>query len=339
MKKILLAATDMGGGNILLPIITALAATEFQLIGIANEPALSLWQENGFTELISFSNGTTVDLADLMSTMAPDLIITGTSIGSALEQNLWQISNKLKIPSLALIDGWSKLADRFYFIDTYVFPQHLGLIDNQAYNILLHTLPSLPCTVHFIGQPHLQSVIDNVKINRSQTTQQHISFFSMPLVDTEAAPGIHALEQILPVLNNYLHNPSILIKPHPREEKLSWVKWHAQQVGINPKLQLASHISTLEILTKSRLVIGLPTSVLLEASFANIPIITLAFNIADLAPYPATTRYCSNSIVTRVEQFASKLNEVLYSKPTPMPEQLMLHQSSTRAINVIMSII
>ncbi|WP_334042942.1 hypothetical protein [Burkholderia ambifaria] len=71
----------------------------------------------------------------------------------------------------------------------------------------------------------------------------------------------------------------ILIKPHPREEIYPWRQWirdaKSRKDRGNIEIGLADEQSTFEILAYVDAVVGLPTSVLIEAALAGIPTIAI----------------------------------------------------------------
>lgn len=184
MQTLLFVATDMGGGNTLMSVIQNILGTNYKIVCMANEPSLSLWELEGYAPF-NCKNNSVEKLYHIVSLINPDLIITGTSIDSTLEHDVWRVSSKLMIPSLALIDGWTKLLERFYDLadhDKYIFPTHLGLINTYAYELLLKACPILPCNIHIIGYPYLQFITEKIKSNRAQINngqQDHISFFQL----------------------------------------------------------------------------------------------------------------------------------------------------------------
>ena len=122
-KTILITSNDSGGGNILLPIIDKLKKNN-TLILYPTGPTRNLW--DNFIHLYIQKKQINFNLIDL--------IITGTSHFSNTERNIWAHSQKKKIKSIAVIDNWLNIEERFKHSsrNLNIFPKEIFVLSENC---------------------------------------------------------------------------------------------------------------------------------------------------------------------------------------------------------------
>lgn len=255
----------------------------------------------------------------------PDIIVTGTSVRSYAEHMVWRVAGLLNVPSLALVDGWTRIRDRFMSKrHRRVAPDRYGVVDSYTKRTLVRTCKVAPARIDVIGHPHLEkSSADLVLARRSRDKSNGLTlgFFSSPAEDAEAGPGIDAARSVLPHLRAYAPM-QVYFKPHPREELGPWRQWIRENYGSEEsaciRLTLVDGQSTYDILASVDLVVGLPTSVLIEAAFSGIPTMVIEPKWWPSTNY-AIRRHLSGSTVHDMGRIPEKLSELVERTRTSLP--------------------
>jgi hypothetical protein len=156
------------------------------------------------------------------------------------------------------------------------------VIDSGIKRALIRTCKVSPPDIDVVGHPHLEKVSADISLKRLQRRQHSskrtLAFFSTPINDSEAGPGLQVMSALIPHLAR--HAPlKLLVKPHPREQYAPWRDWldqfRAQPVSGDIDISLAIDVSASDILCTVDAIIGLPTSVTLEATFSGIPVVVI----------------------------------------------------------------
>ncbi len=192
--KILFFANDPGGANAIAPLIPALESKHTVFVygkGAAlkilpNVQILSPYME-------SFSKTIPKYLEKLLFSIQPDLLITGTSGSDFTERYLWQLSQKMHIKSIAILDHWvnygvlfSKWAtvDRDKFTKQCDFlPSYIIVMDDFAKEeMVADGVP--PDIILPLGNPHFEKIMKTAQPNydRKNSDKTHITFASEPLI-------------------------------------------------------------------------------------------------------------------------------------------------------------
>lgn len=280
--RIIFVTHDLGGGNVLRSVAERFKRRRHACLCIGFGPSINAWRHSGPRLITPTQRKVSWKLRRYVQAFRPNVVVTGTSVRADQEHLAWKAARIAGVPSMALIDGWVKVPDRFPKKASRIAkPTRYGVIDSKIKRMLVRQCRVSPTDVDIIGHPHLEKISTEISLRRSQrerTSMLTLAFFSTPINDSEAAPGLDAIDALIPHLAR--HAPlTLLIKPHPREQHAPWQHWldqfRAQQVDGDIDISLAVDEPTSNILCAVDAVIGLPTSVMMEAAFSGIPVMVL----------------------------------------------------------------
>ena len=231
-QKIAFIGNDQGGAvyiNSALPSLSAL----YNIMTIASGPAFKLWSKLNIPS-VCLNEFDTKELEVTLSTFSPNLVVTGTSHYCELERISWGIANKLRVPSLAIIDSWTNLEERFIRLtdQTMVFPSAISIIDSTLIETIKKLL-GVNFRIHITGHPHLEGVVKQKKIKKISNPDSGVkivSFFSNPIPNKYADSKSYrdqfdVVEALLSACISFPFPIELVIKPHPREEKKRCSFW------------------------------------------------------------------------------------------------------------------
>ena len=274
MALIALAAHDPGGASVLVAAAPALRARGHGLLWLPAGPASRLWREAG--EYVPDAVDAIAAAAALAQAL-PGLLLTGASFLDDFERELWSAGRKLRIPSLAVVDSWSNLERRFQFADaTSEQPDALGVIDENT-RAQIADEKWCRARIFVVGQPHLAARTERLRRRRRARpsgSAKRIVFFSEPIGEDygPTARGFTQFEVATLAAQALAEYPGIVmdVKPHPREADADWRDWLAR----TPNTRLAAE-DTETLLAAADGVLGITTIVLIEATLAGIPALSL----------------------------------------------------------------
>lgn len=338
--KILCAANDVGGGNLISTIAPLLLSNlDYEIFFVAAGETLIKWRNEYFTKEIFDSP------YDVIKNNQPDLIITGASLSSDFERKIWSIANNLNIPTFAMIDGWLKIVDRLKNnCGRQILPDIIGVSDYKVAEELTQTLNILKGKIYVIGHPHLQSSVTEIKSLRKYknvNASESVLFLSSPIYGNEADYGIITLKEIVPYLEKYFPDYKIIIRPHSCENKISWINFCAGFNNTSSLRVIIDHKTPINIqLSSTKLLLGLPTITMLQGAFSDIPSLVFKFALSDDYHNPATDYYLSNHTVNYVDEIESAFQLITY-KPS-LPQIIydeLINYSISNSMEAISSII
>jgi hypothetical protein len=315
--RALFFAHDRGGGNLLVSVAPHISRRGHACLYIGLGPSKDLFAHTGIASVQLNHRMLERELTKRIRRFGPDIVISGTSIASSAEHVLWRVAKSLDVPSLALVDGWTKIRERFRpKSGTSDAPDGYGVVDSHTKRALVRLCKVPRDKIGIIGHPHLEkSVADLVVARSARKKSDHLTvgFFSTPVENTEAGPGIDAASLVLPCL--LARGPmDVLFKPHPREAIAPWRQWvdenRAREQSGSVRILLVEERSTHDMLANVDVAIGLPTTVLMEAAFSGIPVVIL-----EPRWWPdknhAMRYYLSNAIVRNDDYVCKKLSELI----------------------------
>lgn len=309
--KILCAAHDMGGGNLISTIAPLLITNhDYEVSFIAAGPTLTEWQRSGLISKMK----THSSISTFIQEYKPNLIITGSSVRDDFEQKIWSIADNLKIPTFAMIDGWVKINDRFINKNgRQTLPNILGVCDTVIAEQIYSTLKIPKNKIYVIGHPYLQNSVKKINSLRSRIDMNNIPeslvFLSSPIYDKESDHGITTFQKIVPYLERYFPKYNIIIRPHPREDRAGWIDFCAN-LNTSLKIIIDGETSVGFQLSTTKLLLGLPTTTILEGAFAGVPSLVLKFAINDYNN-PATDYYLYNHTVSDTDDLENAFHRLI----------------------------
>jgi hypothetical protein len=267
LLKIMFFAHDPGGANAISPLIPVFKQRGHDVFVFGAGPALK--KLPGVVEL--------KDYVDTIETLHPDFIITGTSANDFTEKKFWALSEKLKIPSMAILDHWCNYGLRF---------SKYGLRDIKEYNAdrSIDFLPSYICVmddfakkeivaegvpeekVYALGNPYFETLCDKVlksnlaKIRKEilgEANQKIITFMSEPYEeDYGSGPERKVLNDLYKIAGND-PNIKLVVKLHPKESK--------DKYASIKNIKIISDMDSLLISAVSDIVVSMTSMALIEA--------------------------------------------------------------------------
>jgi hypothetical protein len=167
----------------------------------------------------------------LLREESPEVVLTGTSVGSTVERALVEAAARARIPTMGVLDSWNNYAARFAGPDGALqyLPDRLSVMDAGAREDLLHL--GVPAeTVIVTGHPHLdQTPLPTPESRRAARVEQSICaderlvvFASEPQVafygGSLGYSEIDILSQLLTLLGRMEDRWRVIVKPHPTED-------------------------------------------------------------------------------------------------------------------------
>lgn len=284
-RKIVFASHDPGGFNLVFPIIKSFAAQDcFEVHLLLAGSALKRYRSNTPVNaklyspqsfpLEQFPNELDVnqaEISDILETIQPDAIITGTSINSNIERYSIAFANSKDIPVLSIIDSWIGENVRFKskFIESY---PGTVLVTDKAMEKRCSIFKDKNCKIVIVGNPHLEELYLQ-KSDRSAIRQQdqiRALFFSENIYHYYPNNQVNELHIIRSIVNNYSSNKPILltIRPHPLESKNHWEQLIDNLTGLNSQvtIELDKIEDIFDSIKASSLCFGVSSMALIEST-------------------------------------------------------------------------
>lgn len=234
--KVLFAAQDPGGRNAIMPVIEALRA-----------------------------EGADVD----ENITAPDIFLAGTSAGDSPDKRIMR--ELRKTPSLYVLDFWLNYWQRFSTTgkkDFVYLPTRICIMDDVAKDeMLAEGFPAERLVV--TGNPHFDHFAD--AISRDREKSERILFISQPVGSIANIPGFSTvaydeyatLEDILDILKTLPEKYYVSLRLHPKEPADKYAEY------LGPRVRHATEATLEEATSRSGLVVGISSPVLMQAAAAG----------------------------------------------------------------------
>lgn len=223
-------------------------------------------------------------LEEIIHNFRPDLIFTGTSYTSNIENSAISIGKKSGVSTTSLVDHWTSISDRFKTDSGYNFPNEVWVMDHNAQQTAINEGIDKK-SIYISGNPyHIWLAKWRPKRSKKLFLKKTIEidpkkkivlFAPDPLsnvngLNTYGFDEYTSSRQIIDCVENCSEKEKesfqILVKLHPNQktEPIQRIFKGAQNFSILPPL-----VDLNEYLFFSDLVIGFFSSVLIEASVMN----------------------------------------------------------------------
>lgn len=294
MKKILFAAHDPGGINVLAPVIDFFAEQEeYEVLLVLLGPARAKYRipvgrarlfEIPSAPLPDFPNEQGVDPTDvtgLLQAHAPDCIFTATSYNSTLEKHLIALGRQLSIPTAAILDFWGNYRLRFTAGHDTHFPDIIFVADQKMATGLQQE--GADVDIVLCGNPYLSRLAaTHVRPSAAPNpTKKTFRFFSENIAHYFPGKPLNEftiVAHILRFLKQAAVEATFIIRPHPMESPAPWQAFiNEQQPGNIIDLRLDT-LDFNTLLSQSFIAIGLTSMALIETAVCGIP--TFSYQIA-----------------------------------------------------------
>lgn len=288
--KILALSHDPGGAEVLEPVVQE----------IRTQPDLDL-------EWIHTPQNRTLDgwmelARERLQQPRPDLLLTATSHGAALEKAFIRQANLLGIASLTLLDSWSNYRERFLEpgeeLAPEFLPNRIGIMDKFS-EIEMSELWFGVKRLRQVGQPGFDRFLQwaastqagaiKTQLRQNLTPklgEKLLVFFSQPIEAMDGGPGnptyrgyveSEVLELLLRALASCkgLAPFRLAIKLHPKEKS---GKYDAMLKQNPVPAQVIDHARADELLLACDVALGMTTTMLVKGAFLKLPVISIQPN-------------------------------------------------------------
>lgn len=284
-KKITFVVRQPGAANAFIPLIMEMNSSgDFEISILAFDLSWRLLENAalGFSKIESFS--------DAIQYLIPncDYLVTGTSEKVADDELFWKWANDNGIPSLAYVDQWSNLAQRF---DCHYLPATIAVIDGKAQQEL-ESLPIDKCRIQITGSPVFDALEKVVNSSTRSKKGLRVLFVMEPDISgmsNEQIRNRHGFTEFDCLRAGYKatceyarrQNASLrfALKPHPRDDQTrvqQMLKALDSDASIVPVEVWEG--SREEALIESDVVMGIRSMLLLEAAYVHKPVISIQLN-------------------------------------------------------------
>lgn len=297
-RKLLFAAHDPGGYNLLDPLIEELINNNtfdiyLALIGPALERAkrkegwIKFILELSTNPIKGFENEKDVDFSEYFSVFTrinPDLVFASTSINSNIERYSIHFAKQSGKPNFVYIDSWTGDEIRFESSKISVTPEHIIVCDKYM-ALPYQKYENLGSIIHVAGNIHLEKLYQNHRTysKHCNTNNLRVLFVTENIAHYYPQLTINEFVIINNILQFYNVPQEIIlsIRPHPLESRMEWKKFIENNSFKNDliKLVLDDSPSINTALSTIDMVIGVSTMALIESSIIGIPTFSYQIDI------------------------------------------------------------
>lgn len=269
--KILVSASDPGGGNAVLPVVKALMKKNADVITVLGGKSREVFEREkiSFIDEKYFKNNTKIEI--FFQEHLFDAFFFSTSLGKTIDKKLIKYVKRHGITSFAIFDFWSNYWERFegYEKSALYLPDYICVMDRRAKKEMLRA--KFPEKLIIVtGNPYYEYFTQD--IHMSPKNSRRILFVSQPIKELEdfdkdyGFNEFSVLEDVLSVLKMLKSKFEFYIRMHPRDEK---GKFHPIIKRYEVKVYFDKEKSLEKSLTKTRVVLGMNSTVLFQAAMAG----------------------------------------------------------------------
>ena len=166
---ILAAAQEVGGANVLIPVIEELVHRGDTCVAVlAGGKAVAAFSASGIEHAsLNFPADAGQEYYDKvyrhLVQVGPDALLLGTALGPSLDKSLVRAAQEREIPALSVLDMWSNYRERFTepASGELRLPTKVAVMDGLAFDQAVEAgLPASKLVV--TGQPHLQALAERI---------------------------------------------------------------------------------------------------------------------------------------------------------------------------------
>ena len=341
--KILFFARDPGGANVILPVYMEMKKRHsvcifakdfaFKRLQMEKIPVHDIEDEcdtNVFEEVDAF-----------LKTVAPDALVTGTSLDDFTERYLWKASREQGIKAYAILDQWINLGIRFSrygYGQEELYHQHMEHV-YLPYKVMVMDEWTkerlLMCGIQdekiiVTGQPYFDTVYHQFEEAQSKYDKEcwNVVFVSEPISQdydggrtsdlywgfnekTIFACLYQAMRQFAEC---HKRKVRLIIRPHPRERSDNWENILGQVQDSSMEIVLDAKNGTFDLLKSADLVCGMSSMFLLEAAICNKPIMSIQIGLNRDNPFILNTLGICKSVYTEDELYCQLEKYALQNK-------------------------
>lgn len=373
-KKIFMFSHDPGGTNTIIPLFRPLRERGYEVILYGKDVALNIYRQNkldanDITEYVSEFG--MAEIQEFIKKINPDCIITGTSIEDFTERYLWKATEKLNIPSFAILDQWINYGIRFskygaYQSDIYrddkvhpFLPMKILVMDEIAKHEAIRDGLE-PSRIEITGQPYFETLMQKV----AQITQNAIqdirkqinveeddfliTFASEPVsvdysgnIDDQDYWGYNEktifkelMKAIVNVEPEFKGKISIIIKLHPREDKNSYLDVSENSKSNKIDITVVEKFDSYSLIAASNLICGMSSMFLIEAVVIGKPVISIAIGLNRENPFVLDRIGVLKSVYS-TEELQEKLRLIMINNAFVRPKFNLIKNPVARAMDLL----
>ena len=273
---VLIVCNDIGGANAIYPVFQSIK-DKVKVKLVCTGDAIKVFNsfKKYFVEDHKFNS---VNL--ILKELTPSILFTGTSEYSNQERLFWYESKRLNIKTIAIIDSWTNIKERFIYFpvenngeklvqpDIIIIPDDnlREQIDNEGWCV---------SDLKVCGQPHLEksSSFFEKKRNIKKVENSSLMFISEPVIEKRNIRpiGYDQFSVASQLVNQLLGGivTKIIIKPHPKENIDNWQKWKNSWPKEIKKNLVISDLTIKELILNSEFIVGMASMALIEAAMSG----------------------------------------------------------------------
>lgn len=341
MKNVLFGSGDPGSANLIAAVIRRLDA---------NHPYTLVTDCKGYQvpnlqkSYTIISDG--IDIQSVFNDSKPDLVFTGTSIHSEAEQLIREEARRRNIFSIAAIDHWTRLQERFIGSNGAVFPDLIFVPDSTAIEQAIAC--GIPASLlKEFGQPHFydcgqfkskfskEGILSKLSISNNWPL---VVFLSDALSETEGSESkaishygfseLKILDALIEEIERSNLELNLVVKLHPREglDKFKTKKYPAF-------VSFWKDFSLWDLLTHADFVIGMFSASVLEAAALGHRPLRIEINAKNMDLLPVPEKYFFHRVLNRAD-LGTSLRKYLKSSKQSELEKLFLDRFSSQIIDL-----
>ena len=280
-RRILGVIHDPGACGMLLPVFRELSCTHGKNFFLYASPFVKNRLSSNQISFKEIESDLAQDrLESVFSASQPDIVLTGTSWGSQLEQRVRNLAGLRKIKSVTVVDYWASYLERWEGRDLPVdqIQDEICVIDDfMKKEMIENGFPSNQ--IYVTGHPYFEELTLKAKPH-SFSSIGKVLLLSEPLRDPFSShlidSRVHHVAEILQRLAENLNSRAeVHFKTHPKENP-GLPSAFGSQSWNRLSFKLAdSQLRSPDDFAKFDLVIGYQTTGLLEAAIMGIPTISV----------------------------------------------------------------
>lgn len=286
-KKLFLLGHDPGGINLLLPLIESFSnfnniEVHFLIIGkfkgkVKFKDSSDVFCHEIFTfPCTNYPQEEDVnqgDLENILDTIKPSVIVTGSSINSNIERYAFAYGKKAKIKTIAYVDSWVGEAVRFRSQIIEAYPDVIMVCDDIAKS-LYENLSGDKISIKVVGNPHFDQLLEKRKVLR-RVQNNNILFISENISHYYPDSPINEFSIIENIVKNHTEKKHInlVIRPHPLESRDEWFNYcesNSEKLNEFVKLSVDDKFNIIDSFEQTQIVIGISSMALIEASLLGL---------------------------------------------------------------------
>lgn len=264
-ERVFFAAYDAGGANATVPVIAELAHRGIVLKGFVAGPARKIFTEGriSYYDADLFSDR---EFNSAFDDFRPELLLVGTSTGWTIEKKCIVRARTRRIPSIAVLDFWSNYSPRFSKDkkDFAYLPTVVCVMDERARDEMIIEGFAPEC-IAVTGNPHFEHFA--AKIVRTNEDVREVLFISQPLSEMRVFTdyGFDEFDAIKDITEIVQSVPGLRlrIRLHPKEDAHKYDEYLGQHI------QIAEALTLEEAISHAGLIVGMFSSVLIQAAVAG----------------------------------------------------------------------